>query len=444
VLLTIAVALPLAAGTGATPAGAATAKAKHGILSGTVTGKLPSGKGDTTVRATNIETGVISKVVRPTKSGRFTLKLPAGGYAVTATVVSAGGALSAKTLAVSLRSGQKRTGIAFKPGRVSATASREYVTEKGAKRPGTTAVMIQPFTGDTGHWRTLAPGLSTVLATRLQRSPKCSGLVRDNASMQPFLLKTLKSKGSKFFNGKTETTRDFVEPDIIVTGSANEGKDGAILTLTFTDTATKTVIDTVSAHLSTTGKGWLVGAKQLTKVVAERVCRAPASYGVALHVDGAFESPAYRATGVIESTIEATSSGTGRTWNGAGTYAWTGVKFASKSSCDYRDVQATGGSWAASLVATTSAGGQKQVKVNWGLAAADLIKLTTATAYCAGLPAVPDQPGPSQVGLTPSDFTLPAEGGVGKITGGLNGVGIGFFNTGTLTVTPIWKYAPLS
>jgi hypothetical protein len=440
-MLAISVALPAGGGVGAATAGAA---AKKGTLSGTVAGKMPSTKGDATVRATNVETGTITAVERPNKHGRFTLKLPAGGYAVTATVVTAGGAMSSTTVAVSLKAGQRRTGIGFKPTKVVPTASRAYVTEKGAKHPGTTAVMIQPFNGDSGAWRTLAPGISSVLAARLQQSPSCSGVVRENSSVQPFLLKTLKSKGSKFYNGKTKTTRDFVEPDLIVTGSANAGKDGAILTLTFTDTATKTVVDTVRAHLSTTGKGWLIGAKQLGKVVAERVCRAPASYGVALHVDGAFESPAYRSTGVIDTSLQAKSTGTAVTWNGSGTYTWTDVKFASKTSCDYRDLQATGGGWASSISALTSATGQKQIKVNWGLTATDQIKLTTASAYCPGLPALADQPGPSQLGLTPSDFTLPAEGGVGKIGGGINGGGLGFFNSGTLTVTPIWKYAPLA
>ena len=50
-------------------------------------------------------------------------------------------------------------------------------------------------------------------------------------------------------------------------------------------------------------------------------------------------------------------------------------------------------------------------------------------------PPIPGQPGPALIGIGPTSFELPAEGGSQPITGGVQDGGDGFFNDGVLTVT---------
>jgi hypothetical protein len=49
-------------------------------------------------------------------------------------------------------------------------------------------------------------------------------------------------------------------------------------------------------------------------------------------------------------------------------------------------------------------------------------------------PPIAGQPGPALVGVAPTSFELPPEGGSQAIGGGIQSGGDGFFNSGVLTV----------
>ncbi|MDQ8044138.1 MAG: hypothetical protein AAGC46_01540 [Solirubrobacteraceae bacterium] len=479
----LATAAVIVLGTSAAPAAAAKKKpSTNGTISGTVRGAIPSAKkGDASVRAANAATGAVVAVARPTSRGTFKLTLPPGGYALTATVVSAGGAVKSTTVAVSLTKRQHRTGVRLTPSkakgaRAAAAAARaatavdsaapsasaaqatpsasaaSYTTESGKRVDNTTAFSIKPFTGGTGSWGTLRGGFPAVLMAATQGKPECASTLTENSSVLPFLRKEAKGGRSTYYSaGKLK--RDLITPGVNVSGKVTPAKDGktAKLVLTFTDGKTKKIFDTVTTTISKAA--WKAESAQVAKVVAERLCRDPSRYSVALHVDGVFDFPTHTATGTIDSSLKAIATSEGTTWTGSGKYVWSNVAYKSKIGCTFDRIQPTDGGWAATITSK----GNSTIDVNWALTATDQLKLTVADSYCPNLPVLPRTPGPSQINLTPTVFTFPTSGGTQKVGGGINadtigltdlaatigitGLGpLGFVNTGTLTVAPVWKY----
>ncbi len=151
---------------------------------------------------------------------------------------------------------------------------------------------------------------------------------------------------------------------------------------------------------------------------------------MSLNVTGKGIFATHDASGQVSWTAEARQVGE-RAWTAEGPFAWTGLVFTSKDDCARIDPVSDG--W---LSVELDRGYDGTLSVRWRYDRA----LATASVDCPPSgesfdpPPIPGQPGPGLVGIAPTAFELPAEGGSQPVTGGVQTGGDGFFNDGVLTV----------
>jgi hypothetical protein len=445
-LLTTAT-LPLAT------AAPAHAKSETGSVAGRLTGALPTnGLGKASVRAYDVETGALTNVAAISSSGRFSVRLPAGGYLLHAVSVRDGAALSERLVPVSLNAGQRRSGLRIRLARVRAAPTAAAVptppiTPTTASAPTAANARLtyrfDDFAGDTGARATLGRGLPALVAADIAGRESCDATQMVGARE----LRTLRSprllRRSSSFSSKLVLDRDLVAPRVVVRGrlSASPSSAHAAFTIDVVEVSTGRVLDTLQGAVRRRGRGLFTDERRIAAALTERLCRRPRAYrvGVALTLRG--EYTAYNSTAAMNSTLRAktTSEAPYAKWAGGQSFTYTDNVFRSRvSGCPATTITPGRGSWGAAV--TVASGEQARVDLD--------LTITEATAYSTGnfncekdLLVVKNAPGPLLLGLKPRTFTLPLTGGTATIDSTLTLPTGGFIQRGTLTLTPVWSHA---
>lgn len=439
-LLGPATALALAACTVA-PA-AAPAAARTGTFAGTLGIKVPKGA-SASVRAIDGASGAVARSATVGRTGRFDLTLPGGRYLVVGTVVSAGGKVSQKRIGLTLRPGQKRRGAKLTARRKKrrVTGHAAYVQELGNVTPGAIAVGVHRFTGTTGDLEldTLAGGLADlVIVDVLQGVEKCGagGVVLVEIIRRADVEKELAFQQSPYVDPSTRVTRNFILEDVEVQGSVRTGAGGkpeiAVQTI---DKATGRRLQ---SYTEPVGADPFAAEERISGRLTADLCRLSNTYEVTLDVSGEGRFATHSGSGAIHQVVRATRAVPAtHVWTASGPLQWGNLGFVSKTPpCVMIDPIAPLVAWHVRLEDV----GAGALKVEWGVDGNDG---ATASLDCppdgAGDPDPPPQPGLPGPGLYttgPGAFTLPYAGGTQALSGTVQDGGDGFFDSGSLKVTP--------
>lgn len=424
-------------------ASADAASPRPGVFAGSLGVKVPKG-GHATIRAVGAASGVVVAAKDVGRSGTFNLKLPAGPYLVRGVVLPRRGRAITKTIAVSLRPGQRRKGAkltARKKPAAKRRARAAFVTERGNVRLGSVAVGIHPLSysgrspnGDLGMFsRGVADLLITDVLQAVER--RCPGHValREVARLAD-ALREFELGESPYADKSTFPRRDLIILDASVRGTLVEGADGsARVKLTITNDRTGAQLGAIDAPL---GADVYAGEEKIVGQLTDKLCALSETFEVTLDIKGEGRFATHDASGTMHSVLRARRSG--ETWTDSGPLQWQNVGFATKTECPYVDVVVPVIAWSVEITDTGS-----QLMVTWSRSGNDS---TTASVDCPGdpfdPPPIPGQPGPSLIDTGPGSFALPYTGGTTPISGVVQDGGDGFFNDGTITVKPIGITAP--
>jgi hypothetical protein len=177
--------------------------------------------------------------------------------------------------------------------------------------------------------------------------------------------------------------------------------------------------------------------ESLGKQLSEDLCKLSDVYAVTLDAGGEGRFATHSAAGRMQATLRARRDDPSRNvWRATGPLAWSGVSFTSKIDCPYIDLLIPTVSWSVTILDA----GKGELAVTWRPEGNDM---PTASVDCPpdgpdsdDPPPIPGQPGPSLVSTGPETFYVPYAGGQQVISGGFEDNGDGWFNTGTVTVTP--------
>src|SRR5512135_3491713 len=254
--IAMATALIVVSGVAATAGPAAAAVP---TVLGRVTGKLPPSSGAVTeIRV--FEAGSARLVAKATASGTgaFRLALPPGGYVLATSVTPKRGPSSAvvqRVIALTLARGQRRGGVQIAKPTAKASAARwpvaraAYSQESGAITPSAIAFSIENFTGATGELGVMNRGLSAMLQVDLVNAP-CRHAEVANSSDRVLVERELAFQKSKYVDPSTRVTRNFVLPDIVVSGRLQNRGGNLAYSLALVDSRTGATLETVFGSLS--------------------------------------------------------------------------------------------------------------------------------------------------------------------------------------------------
>ena len=430
---------------GAPGAGAAA----PGTFAGTLGAPLPKGA-QAEVRAISRADARIAATQTVGRSGRFSLKLPAGAYVITGVVVPAKGrtpTLTSTRIGVSLKAGQRRTKTSLKAklrkrrGKRSAGARAAYVQERGQVTPGSVAVEIPPFTGATGDLSVMNRGMANMLITDVVNGAgdDCGATVIEVDRIGD-ILKELEFQNSPYVDPSTRVQRNFIKGDVQVKGSLTSRRAplpaGPQLDydVRLIDKKSGNEIGRIKGSMSASDV--FAGEQELAKKLNEELCKLSDVYEVRLDVVNSSTFATHVAGGRLSSVLSARRSDKkARVWRDQGTLQWQDLSFTSKTPCSYIDPTAPVIPWAVTL--TDQGGGQ--LKVDWEPTGSDM---ATASVKCPGPPGqpppppIPGQPGAALTSAGPYSFNVPYAGGTQKIEGGVTLGGDGWTNNGTMIVTP--------
>ncbi len=436
--LKLAIAFTALASVALTPAAAHAAKS--GAFSGSLGVTVKKGS-SASVRAINLSNRTVVAGKDLSRTGKFSLSLPAGSYLVVGTVVNKKGKAVRKQLGLSLKSGQKRKNAKLTAklrAKGEAKAKASFQTESGNSSPGKTAVGVYPFKGPTsGDLKYAAQGAADLMIVDLLNSlPKaCKGTGGDVVirEVDPERVKALRAEQelgrSPYADKSTFPTPNVIVPDVSVNGTV--GADGKV-TVTVTDARTGEVLDTATQSLGDDAFGNL---EKLSGEVAKKLCKLVDAFELKLNVTGDSIAGTHNATGTLNTTLIA--RGTNGQWTGSGPFQWTNISFTSKVGCPLYNPVSIATQWTAKITQTV----QDQISITWSVVGSDL---ATGTIDCPpddeddyDPPPIPGLPAVSLMTAGPGTFTLPLSGGSQTISGGINTGSDGFFNNGTMTVRPI-------
>ena len=420
----------------AAPVTAQAAAARPGVFAGSLGVKVPKGA-HATVRAIDAGSGGIVAAKDVGRSGAFSLSLPAGAYVVRGVVVPNRGAATTKTVAVSLKAGQRRRSAkltARKKRKKKARAA--FITERGNVRAGTVAAGIYQFTGPPGDsdlaW--FSRGFHDALITDVvDLAPRrCPGRValREVERMAD-ILREFELGNSPYADKSTFPPRNLIILDVAVRGTITAQPDGtARVAITITDDRAGTQIDTVQGSLDLDDV-W-AGEARIASQLTAKLCKLAEAYEVTLDINGSGRFGTHTASGTMHSVLLAKRSGD--TWTANGPLQWENVAFTSKIGCPYTSIVVPTIAWSVTIA---SAG--EQLKVGWSRNGNDG---TSASVDCppdgpdsGDPPPVPGQAGTALLTTGPESFTLPYTGGTAPVSGNVQDGGDGFFNDGTIKVT---------
>jgi hypothetical protein len=417
---------------------AAGASAKRGTFSGTL--GVTVGKGSVgAVRAVSLADLTVVAGKDVSRSGAFSLSLPAGSYLVVGTVTGTRAKPVRKQLGLSLKAGQKRlkAKLTAKPKPRSKKGKASYWTQSGGSAPGRTAVGVNAFDGpSSGDLQNLARGAADLVIVDLVNGlPKvCASSGGDVVvrEVDPERVKALEAEQelgrSPYADKSTFPPPNVIVPDVLVNGTVD--RDGNV-TATINDARTGEVIDQVTQEL---GSDAFDGLEQLAGKLAEKLCSLTDAYELRLDVNGSGEFGTHSATGKLSTTLIA--RGANGHWEGAAPLQWTDIAFASHTKCQLLNPMSIGTDWKATV--TQSA--PDQITVSWSLVGSDI---ATGTIDCPPSgggsydpPPIAGVPATSLINAGPASFTLPLSGGSQTISGGVTSGAGGFSNDGTLVVRP--------
>ena len=426
------------------PATAHAATPRRAVFAGSIGVTVPKG-GHAAVRAIDAASGVIVAAKDVGRSGAFSLSLPAGGYVVRGVVVTKRRGVITKTVAVSLKPGQRRRGAKLTRGRKAtrkARARAAFVTERGNVRFGTVAGGIYPFTGPSprSDLGAFATGFHDLLTTDVLQSieQRCRGRValREVARLKDALREFELGK-SRYADKSTFPQRNLIILDVAVRGTISEAPDGTPrVAMTITNDRTGATLGTIEASL---GSDVFAGAERAAGQLTDKLCALSETYEVTLDVNGSGRFATHDASGTMHAVLLARRSGDA--WTASGPLQWQNVAFTSKIECPYVSTIVPTITWSVKI---TDAG--DKLTVTWSREGNDS---PTASVDCPpggpddpDPPPIPGQPGTALVNAGPESFTLPYTGGAVPISGVVQDGGDGFFNQGTIKVTPIGITAP--
>jgi hypothetical protein len=183
---------------------------------------------------------------------------------------------------------------------------------------------------------------------------------------------------------------------------------------------------------------WPDQLETLAKQLAGDLCKLSDVYEVTLDIDGEGRFATHSGTGAIHTTLRARRNDPGRNvWRATGPLQWAGVTFATKiGECPYIDYVIPTISWSVTILDA----GEGQLQVTW---TRDGNEGTTASVDCRPSgpgdpdpPPIPGMPGVALVNTGPEAFHLPYAGGAQAVSGVVSDGTDGFFNSGSITVTP--------
>lgn len=442
--------MPLALAAAAIVVPAATAAhasaAAPGVISGRLAGGLPSaGHGSASVRAYSVRSGVLVKVATAQRSGRFRVSLPAGAYVLEATAVRDRGQRSSRLVPVTLRAGQRRSGIVVRLRGVPARTSPALVVPApspaapAAGEGGRTTYRLAPLTGSTAAVAALADRVGALASADMLGAETCPTKQTAGAAILPTLRSTSRLRRSPYVSRQVRITRALVDPQVAIVGHfTSKDSARAAFTIRLVELRTGRVLDELQGSVRRTGAGALRDERRIAAALAERICRTPPSYRVTLALSARGEYTAYNATGRIDSTITArtTSGEPYAAWTGNGQFTWLDNVFRSRvDPCPVKSVTPGSGGWAAGITRTSA----DTIGVALELTASEYTAYSKATFSCLELATIKDAPGAILTGTAPRTFTLPVSGGVGTISSTTTVPTGGFIQQGSLTVVPAWR-----
>lgn len=414
----------------------AQADAKPGIFAGSLGVKVPKGA-DADVRAVDRATGTVAAARPVGRSGRFSLSLAPGAYLVVGTVVTRRGKVVQKRIGVSLRSGQKRkrTSLTARK-RKRARARSSFVQERGNVSLGRIAVEIPNATGSTGDrdWDAFRGGINDLLTVDVMNARDDCGTTIIEVERRAEALKELEFQQSPYVDPSTRLTRNLIIGDVALRGSISRvAGDRAKVAMTIVDMRTGKVLGGRETTLDRAG--WGDQMETLGKQLADDLCKLSDVFEVTLDVEGEGRFATHSGTGAIHATLRARRSEPGRNvWRASGPLQWAGVSFASKIGCPLVDYVVPAISWSVTILDA----GEGQLAVTWTRDGNDG---TTASIDCPpdgdyDPPPIPGMPGTALLDTGPEAFHVPYAGGAQALSGIVSDGSDGFFDTGSITVTP--------
>ncbi|HEX5780917.1 MAG TPA: hypothetical protein VFX80_03305 [Solirubrobacteraceae bacterium] len=419
---------------------AADASAKPGTFAGSLGIKVPKGA-QADVRAVNRATGTVTAARPVGRTGRFSLSLAPATYLVVGTVVTKQGKLVQKRIGVSLKSGQKRkrTSLAApKRKRRRGRARPAFVQELGNLTPGRIAVEIPNVTGSTGNpdWDAFKGGINDVLMNDVFEARRDCGTTLIEVDRRADLIKELEFQQSPYVDPSTRVTRNLILGDVELRGSISRAAgDRAKVTMTIVDKRTGKTLGGRETTLAS--ERWSDQLETFGKQLADDLCKLSDVYEVTLDVTGEGRFATHSGTGAIHTTLRARRNEPGReVWRATGPLQWAGVGFATKIGCPLIDYVIPTISWSVTILDA----GEGQLQVTWTRDGNDG---PTASVDCPpGGPGDPDpapvpgMPGVALLTTGPEAFNVPYTGGVQALSGVVSDGTDGFFNSGSITVTP--------
>lgn len=452
-----ALALLLAAAASAASASAAQAP-KAGTYAGSIGQPLPRGA-VAGVRAVNLVSGVVESVGTVSRSGAFSLAVPAGPYAVVGTVVPRRGAVAEFSAGVRLKGGQrvKQATLKKRPrtparkgkskpthkgkptpkgkrGKSKSTKSKgraAYVSEQGQATPGVVAVQQRiPYATSGGASEYVRGSVELAISRAINASRERCGLAEIDPGADE-----LADRFVRFVRGERVNR---VVGDVEVRGSLTQtGGDRVDAAIAIVDKRSGETIATVKGAVGASTFG--PDLERLVRKVGDQLCKLSDVYEVRLDVEGWSDTGMYGGQGTIASVLRAVRpSKQSLTWNGLGAWQWANQVAFPKTECLTRDlIMPAPQPWTAKL---TAPGPQGPLTVTVGL---DTQVPATLSLDCppSGEPPYDPPPIPGLTFLTllnpqGTTFTLPVEGGVAPISATVASADGGFFARGTVTVKP--------
>ena len=417
------------------------ATAKPGSFAGTLGVKVPKGA-RAEVRAISRADGTVAAVRSVPRSGAFKLGLPAGSYLMLGTVVPrpGGGAVTQLRTAFSLKPGQRRAKVNIKKTRKrrkvkARRAHAAFVQELGQVTPMRVAVEMPDFGGDaTGDLGVVRRGINDYITTDLVSlgGEKCDLAVIE-VDRRADLLRELEFQQSPYVDPSTRVTRNLIISDVEVLGTVNDAPgDRASIDIRVRDRRSGKELARIEKTFPLSK--FFESLDALGKDLVDEVCKLHPAYDVTLDVKGEGKFATHSTSGAIKAKLRPHLSAPKRpVWRDSGPLQWQDLTFSSTTDCSYVNPIAPSTTWSVTIIDA----GAGQIQVTWLLGGPDA---ATVSVDCPGdpydPPPIPGQPGPALVTTGPQSFTLPYAGGKQVLSGIVAADGDGFFNTGTMTVTP--------
>jgi hypothetical protein len=259
--------------------------ASTGTVSGTLRGASvpPKGRGVVVLRALRLDRGTIGGTRRVARSGAYVLRLQPGPYALFGTIVdrTATAAVTTRGPALTLRAGQRRAvpmrlrkpKPKHKRKRRRHSAKAAYFQEDGTETPGRIAYQILDFTGATGDLAMYNRALPEMLMTDTMGLGVCTTSQVAGPRDLAAVAAELELQRSPYFDPSTQVRRNWILPDVKVTGRLANRPGALAYVITIVDARTGATRGRVSGNLELTDL--FDQLAPLAARIMDRVCQPP-------------------------------------------------------------------------------------------------------------------------------------------------------------------------